>query len=126
MNPTGLVAALAAMGGIWLGHVLVRRIEFAAPVLALPAALVAMLGAVLGGLSLLMKNPSAIAAGILALTFLYDAVEFYRQEKRVQRGHAPANPRNPRHARILRAFPAATLRDPLGEVGQTVAREKTS
>jgi len=57
--------------------------------------------------------------GILGVTLLWDALEFYRQQRRIQRGHAPANPNNPRHARILAEFTSATTidwldRDPRG------------
>lgn len=57
--------------------------------------------------------------GILGVTLLWDALEFYRQQRRIQRGHAPANPNNPRHAKILAEFPSATTidwldRDPRG------------
>jgi hypothetical protein len=59
------------------------------------------------------------ACGILGTTLLWDALELRRQERRVRKGHAPANPRNPRHARILAESPAATTlnllkREPLG------------
>ena len=59
------------------------------------------------------------AAGILGITFLWDALEFVRQEKRIKKGHAPANPFNPRHAQILANYPSAIAidllkRDPIG------------
>lgn len=58
--------------------------------------------------------------GILAVTLLWDALELaVRQPNRVKHGHAPANPNNPRHARILATHPSATTidlldRDPRG------------
>ena len=53
------------------------------------------------------------------MTVLWDALEFTRQHRRVVKGHAPANPSNPRHARILAEHSNATTldllkRDPLG------------
>jgi hypothetical protein len=57
--------------------------------------------------------------GIAGITFLWDSLEFFRQQKRIMKGHAPANPSNPRHARILEEYPLATVidllkRDPVG------------
>jgi hypothetical protein len=48
---------------------------------------------------------------ILGVTLLWDALEFFRQQKRVKHGHAPANPNNPRHAKILAEYPDATTID---------------
>jgi hypothetical protein len=53
------------------------------------------------------------------MTALWDSFEFFRQQKRVIQGHAPANARNPRHARILELHKSATTfdllkRDPTG------------
>jgi hypothetical protein len=58
-------------------------------------------------------------SGIFAVTFLWDALEFLRQQNRIKHGHAPANPNNPRHAKILAEYPEATTfdwldRDPRG------------
>jgi len=43
------------------------------------------------------------------MIFLWDAFEFYRQHYRIQSGHAPANPDNPRHARILAGISSAAF-----------------
>jgi len=43
------------------------------------------------------------------MTFLWDAFEFYRQHYRIQSGHAPANPDNPRYARILAGISSAAF-----------------
>ncbi len=64
--------------------------------------------------------PVSAALGIWGITLLWDALEFMRQQKRVKIGHAPANPLNPRHARILAEYPAATTihwleREPTGK-----------
>jgi hypothetical protein len=60
--------------------------------------------------AMVSKNPyiSAIL-GILGVTVLWDALEFWRQHERVKKGHAPANPNNPRHARLLRSSKMSTV-----------------
>jgi hypothetical protein len=83
-------------------------------------------GAYIGPLCLEIASLAASARwlsaglGILGVTFLWDAVELFRQEKRVKRGHAPANPHNPRHQRILAEYPTATVEDPF----QRLERDK--
>jgi hypothetical protein len=120
MNPLGIVTAISTFLGIWIGHVGVRAIERRAVHLWKP-----ILGAIALGLGLVWVSLTApsralsVSAGVFATTLLWDALELHRQEKRVQKGHAPANPQNPRHAQILAAYPAATTtdylaRDPLG------------
>jgi hypothetical protein len=47
----------------------------------------------------------------VGLTLLWDAFEFVRQSRRVMKGHAPANPDNPRHAGYLQKHDTATTRD---------------
>jgi len=120
MNTTGIVAALAIFLGIWLGHVGVRKIEFISPTIWLPATLAALSGLMMLAASLFTAQPALSAAcGILGITLLWDGFEFIRQQRRICKGHAPANPHNPRHARILAQHPAATpldlpKRDPVG------------
>jgi hypothetical protein len=120
MNALGLVAAAATFFGIWFGHVAVRKVEFVAPSLWLPTLVAASAGAGLLACSLLTSSLLlSTALGILGITLLWDALEFTRQQRRVRKGHAPANPRNPRHARILAEYAAATTldllkRDPVG------------
>jgi len=54
------------------------------------------------------------------VTLLWDALELrVRQPSRIKHGHAPANPNNPRHAKMLATHPTATTvdwldRDPRG------------
>jgi putative Mn2+ efflux pump MntP len=120
INPIGFTSALAAFLGIWLGHVSVRVIERNAKKLWPPIFIALVLGLALEAWSLLTDHWFLNAAlGILGITLLWDSFEFVRQEKRVKKGHAPANPSNPRHARILADYPSATpldllKRDPLG------------
>ena len=120
INFVGLTAALAAFLGICLGHVSVRIIERNAKSLLPPIIIAIILGLTFEAYSLSIVNrlPSA-ATGILGITILWDALEFIRQEKRVKNGHVPANPANPRHAKILTNYPSATKldllkRDPIG------------
>lgn len=109
LNPLGLASALAAFLGTWLGHVTVRKVEAAAPILWPPILIALALGLGLETWSLVTDSRIISAfTGILGITVLWDALEFVRQEKRIKKGHAPAKPTNPRHARILTAYPAAT------------------
>ena len=106
-NPLGIIAALSAFLGIWLGHVAVRKIEFASPTIWLPTLIFAALGILLEYFSLIAESRlSQTALGIIGVTLLWDALEFTRQQRHVRKGRAPANPNNPRHARLL-ADPAA-------------------
>ncbi len=99
-----------------------RRIEFASPRIWIPAAIFFSLGLILEWASLATPARTASTVlGILGITFLWDSLELIRQQRRVRKGHAPANPHNPRHAALL-AEPgshATTLdmlkRDPLGK-----------
>ena len=121
LNSAGLVAALCAFLGIWLGHVSVRKIESVSSALWMPAFLFAGAGLLLEFLSTRTSNLALSAGlGILGITLLWDSLELVRQQKRVQKGHAPANPRNPRHARILAEFPSATTANLLKREPQEV------
>ncbi len=116
MNTLGMIAAFSAFLGIWLGHVAVRNLEFLSPSLSLPVMVFSGLGLASETFSLfIVHRPVSIVLGILGITFLWDALEFTRQERRVRKGHARANPHNPRHADILARYPAATTVDPLKE-----------
>lgn len=116
----GLVAAAATFIGVWFGHVAVRKIEALVERLWVPIVLSLILGVGCWLWSLLDDNVLlSAAAGIFGVTLLWDSFEFWRQQKRIIRGHAPANLGNPRHARILALSPAATSldlldRDPAG------------
>ena len=102
MNWIGMVAALTAFLSIWVGHVAVRKIEFISPTIWLPTVIAIALGLFTEYRSLITDNLSLkTALGITGITLLWDALEFTRQQKRIIKGHAPANPNNPRHARIL-------------------------
>ncbi len=121
INFIGLAAALATFFGVWLGHVSVRKIEREAIHLWKPTWIAVILGITLEAASFITSSLilSAISS-ILGVTLLWDALEIaVRQPRRVKHGHAPANPYNPRHAKILAEYPEATTvdwldRDPRG------------
>lgn len=120
INFIGFASALATFLGVWLGHISVRKIERETVYLWIPALIALGLGAGFEIASFLISNLSLSAmCGVLGVTLLWDSFEFYRQQKRIKHGHAPANPKNPRHAKILAEYPnAATFdwldRDPRG------------
>jgi hypothetical protein len=120
MNTLGLVAAITAFLTIWIGHVAVRKIEANTRVIAIPMLVAIVLGLITEYCSLITDNRSLkTALGILGITLLWDAFEIYRQQNRIKHGHAPANPNNPRHVKILAEYSTATTlnllkRDPIG------------
>jgi hypothetical protein len=112
LNLLGLAAALATFSGVWFGHVAVRRIEFSARQIHLPMLVFLSIGLALLASSTQVESRLVSAVlGILGSTGLWDVLEIWRQQKRVMKGHAPANPQNLRHVRILAEFPAATTAD---------------
>jgi hypothetical protein len=112
MNFIGLIAALTAFFSIWFGHVAVRKVESISPTIWLPTLVFATLGLIVAILSLSTVNrPWSIVFGILGITLLFDALELTRQQNRVTKGHAPANPNNPRHAKIFAEHSSATTLD---------------
>ena len=121
INFVGLASAAATFLGVWLGHVSVRKIEREVERIWIPSVLALTLGLGLE-LASLRANSLVVSTicGILGITLLWDSLELaYRQPKRIMKGHAPANPKNPRHARILAECPDATTidwldRDPRG------------
>ena len=128
MNWIGLVAALTAFFSIWFGHVAVRKIEFTSPTLWLPTTIFAALGLIVEYLSLTtIHRPLSTIFGILGITFLFDAFEFTRQQRRIRKGHAPANPNNPRHAKILSEHSSATTLDLLKRepIGHGIATDES-
>ncbi len=127
MNAVGLATALATFFGIWWGHVGVRLVERRVVRLWPPMLAAATLGLGLEIFSLWTDSrPLSAAAGVFGVTLLWDAFDLLRQEKRVRAGHAPANPDNPRHARILAESPSALTLDLLARdpVGRPVSPEE--
>jgi hypothetical protein len=112
INSLGLIAAFTAFFSIWFGHVAVRKIESISRTIWIPSTIFAILGLSCEWLS--VKAPSLQTATvfvILGSTLFFDSFELTRQQRRIIRGHAPANPDNPRHAKILREYPSATRLD---------------
>jgi len=102
INFLGLIAAAAAFLSIWIGHVAVRKVEAVSRTIWFPTIVTLALGLSLEYLSLITGNPSMkIVFGIVGVTLLWDSLELTRQQHRIKRGHAPANPNNPRHAFFL-------------------------
>jgi hypothetical protein len=120
LNPIGFVAAASTFLGVWFGHVAVRKIESISPTIWLPSTIFVLIGIGFEWFSLFTSNPLlSTASGILGFTFLWDSLEFTRQQNRIKKGHARANPNNPRHARLMREHLSATpfdllKRDPIG------------
>ena len=121
INWLGLAAALSTFFGVWIGHVSVRKIEREVEQIWIPTTLAIIFGLGLLLASFLTSNLIlSTICGILAVTLFWDALEFgIRQPNRIKHGHAPANPNNPRHAKILASYPDATTidwleRDPRG------------
>jgi hypothetical protein len=121
LNFIGLVAATSTFLGVWFGHVAVRKIEYISPTIWLPTVIFTFLGIASEWFSLSTSNLFlSTASGILGFTFLWDALELTRQQNRIKKGHAPANPNNPRHARLMREYASVTTldllkRDPVGK-----------
>ena len=127
LNHIGLVAAASTFLGVWFGHVAVRKIEFVSPTIWLPTLVFALLGIASECFSLSTSNLFlSVASGILGFTFLWDALEFTRQQNRIKKGHAPANPNNPRHAGLMREYPSVTTLDLLkrNPVGKQVSHHE--
>lgn len=104
MNALGLTAAVTAFFTIWLGHVGVRKIESVSLRTMPPIVLFVFLGLFMEFLAINTLNQYAqVILGIAGVTLLWDGFEIHRQEKRIRKGHAPANPKNPRHAALLEA-----------------------
>lgn len=102
MNTLGLTSAITAFLAIWFGHVGVRKIEAASRTILAPTISAVLLGLIVEYLSVITENIHLKAIfGIVGVTLLWDGFEFIRQQKRIRKGHAPANPNNPRHAAIL-------------------------
>jgi hypothetical protein len=116
LNYIGIIAALSTFLAIWFGHTAVRKIEFTSPTIWLPTAIFATSGIALEYWSLITDNwPLSATFGIVGITLLWDALEFTRQQRRVRKGHAPANPCNPRHTKILAEYLSATTVDLLNK-----------
>ncbi len=80
MNLVGLAAGGSAFIAIWIGHVSVRKTEFASRTIWLPAIGFVAAGLIFEVLSLFVHAMwGAAALGIIGLTLLWDALELKRQ-----------------------------------------------
>ena len=112
LNWIGLIAAGATFLGVWFGHVSVRKVEYLSPSIWIPSGAALLFGLLFELAALRSENINlSTALGIFGITLLWDALEFWRQHQRVRKGHAPANPDNPRHARLLRSSQLPTTFD---------------
>lgn len=117
MNFHGIIFGILTFLGIWSGHVLVRKLEYRLPDIQWISIFLGLAGAAC--LYFSTRIPSFLTSGILALAgmlLIVDGVECRHQEKRVIIGHAPANPNNPRHQRILATYDTAVRASPLDSV----------
>jgi hypothetical protein len=90
----GLVLAIVSFSTIGIGHVAVRWLNFHFG--TKPAATLIFLGLVSLVTSLVAScNLVSAVFGIIGITTLWDSYELFRQEERIRRGHAPANPHRP-------------------------------
>ncbi len=90
----GPMLAILTLGTIAFGHVAVRKVNYLFG--TKPTPYVFALGLIFLFISLLVADNLASAAlGILGVTTLWDSFELVRQEERIRRGHAPANPERP-------------------------------
>lgn len=126
----GLWMALATFVGIWWGHVGVRWLEARSPNILPPTIILLTTGILLNMYALFAPNLTLSGvSSIIGITLMWDALEMYRQQKRVIVGHAPANPNNPRHAAYLAAGKGTTKdlldREPQGVPVPSVKLRKT-
>ena len=90
----GPMLAVITLGTIGLGHVVVRKANYLYG--TKPTPYVFVLGLVFLFFSLRVTGDLASASlGIIGMTTLWDSFELIRQEERIRRGHAPANPNRP-------------------------------
>jgi hypothetical protein len=91
---SGPLLAALTLGTIGVGHVAVRRANYAYGTKPVPYVLILGLAFLLCSLFVASDLVSG-ALGVLGMTTVWDAVELIRQEGRIRRGHAPANPNRP-------------------------------
>ena len=85
---SGAVLAATTFATIAIGHVLVRSLNYHFG--TKPAAPFFLLGAILFYLSMSTEGDLISAVlGIVAITTVWDGIEIFRQQKRVEKGHAP-------------------------------------
>ncbi len=90
----GPMLAAVTVITIWLGHVMVRKVNYHFGTRPVPLVAVLGLGAMIASLLTASDLLSGVL-GIVGITTLWDAFELVRQEERVKKGRAPVNPRRP-------------------------------
>ncbi len=110
INLIGLLAGITTIFTIGFGHVMVRKWE-SRLVSITPAVFACVLLGIGFGIGSFYSDSNVLSSvlGIVSITFLWDALEFHRQQQRVIKGHVPANPENPRHQKFLTQYPSATI-----------------
>jgi hypothetical protein len=117
LNLIGIYLGVIVFLAIGAGHVLVRKIDYHFSNTWIVSLAFFIAGLVAVGLSFLVDSEILSGfLGVLGIIVFWDGIELIHQEKRVIKGHAPANPKNPRHQRILQKYPAATTNNPLDQV----------
>ena len=90
----GVVLGITTVVTIGVGHVLVRKLNYHFGTKPAPLAFLLGLSAMAASLFTDHNILSGIF-GILGVTTLWDGYELIRQEERVRKGIAPANPNRP-------------------------------
>ncbi len=94
INYTGPILAFTVFATIGIGHVLVRFLNYHLGTLPGIPFLLSGIASLISSIWISSNLWSSIV-GIVGITLFWDGVEFYRQEKRVKKGHAPENPKRP-------------------------------
>ncbi len=82
----GIILAITSFATIAVGHILVRRLTptFGTR-LGLPFIILGVV--ILIGSGFVVNNTLSGVLGIVAITTIWDGIEFFRQVKRIQKGH---------------------------------------
>lgn len=83
----GLILAVTTFATIGIGHILVRRLYPVFGTKAAPAFWLLAIAAYAGSFAVASRLLSSVL-GLVAITFIWDGIEFFRQKKRVERGEA--------------------------------------
>ena len=92
MNLTGVIIGVLAFVIIGVFHPIVIKSEYYFSKKIWPVFLVAGIGIIMGSLWVKAVLPAAIL-GVLGCSCLWSIQELFEQEKRVEKGWCPANPK---------------------------------
>jgi len=90
----GMILGATAVATIGIGHVLVRKLNYHFGTKPAPLAFLIRLLAFITSLFVEQNTLSGLL-GIVGITTCWDGYELIRQEERVRKGIAPANPNRP-------------------------------